>query len=370
MNILSHNLFTMIVTMAVLTTLAMPPMLRWALRRLPMGEGEKERVDREALDERGFVSRLERLLLAVDDSANGRFTAYLAGLVGGSSGMPTTVLRLEKDGADDSKARGEEKHLDQLKKGAKASASAVAEAENTSVDKVRLTARTESGAPGESIAEEGRKGYDLLFVGLGRSLTPKGAFTHKLNDITRGFNGPLCLVVRGPAKAEKAPALEPGATILVPVNGTETARRAADLALAIARPQRARVRALYVSPRGRNAGTGASLSHRREEAALKDIADLAERYGVPIKTAMKAHGAAAEAITREAAKGVALVVMGVTQRSGDDLFFGDTAGAVLAGCAVPIVLVADERVRRDEAAKEAERSGKSESASTAKETAA
>jgi hypothetical protein len=64
---------------------------------------------------------------------------------------------------------------------------------------------------------------------------------------------------------------------------------------------------------------------------------------------------------------VALVVMGVAQRSGDELFFGETAGAVLAGCPTPVVLVAGERVRKDEAAREAERSGKSDSASTAKE---
>ena len=32
MGALSQNLYTMIVAMAVLTTLAMPPMLRWALR--------------------------------------------------------------------------------------------------------------------------------------------------------------------------------------------------------------------------------------------------------------------------------------------------------------------------------------------------
>ena len=56
MGILSHDLFTMIVTMAVITTLAMPPMLRWALRRLPAGEEEKQRIDRETLDERGFVA--------------------------------------------------------------------------------------------------------------------------------------------------------------------------------------------------------------------------------------------------------------------------------------------------------------------------
>mgnify|MGYP001054515272 CR=1 FL=1 len=368
MNILSHNLFTMIVTMAVLTTLAMPPMLRWALRRLPMGEHEKERVDREALDERGFVSQLERLLLAVDDSTNGRFTAYLGGLIGGSSGMPTTVLRLEKDSEDEKTSKAEEQHLDALKKGAKASASAVEKAEQTTVDKVRLTARTASGEPGESVAEEARKGYDLLLVGIGRSLTSKGAFTRRMNDITRGFTGPLCLVVKGGGKTDKVPVLESGATILVPVNGTETARRAADIALAIARPQHARVEALYVSPRARDASARMSLSHRREEAALKDIADLAERYGVPIRTAMRTHGAPADAIVREAAKGAALVVMGVSQRSGDELFFGETVGVVLAGCATPVVLVAGERVRRDEAAREAERSGKSDSAKAAKET--
>ncbi|MGN6771000.1 MAG: cation:proton antiporter domain-containing protein [Rhizobiaceae bacterium] len=369
MNILSHNLFTMIVTMAVLTTLAMPPMLRWALRRLPMGEKEKERVDREALDERGFVSQLERLLLAVDDSSNGRFTAYLGGLIGGSSGMPTTVLRLAKESEEENRSKAEEQHLDALKKGARASASAVEKAEQTSVDKVRLTARTASGEPGKSVAEEARKGYDLLFVGIGRSLTRKGAFTRKVNDVTRGFDGPLCVVVNGGDK-EKVPALAPGATILVPVNGTETARRAADVALAIARPQRARVRALYVSPRARGTSRRASISHRREEAALKDIADLAERYGVDIETAMHAQGAPADAIIREAAKGAALVVMGVSQRSGDELFFGETATAVLSTCTTPLVLVAGERVRRDEAAREAERSGKSESAAAAKEAAA
>jgi Kef-type K+ transport system membrane component KefB len=37
---LSQNLYTMIVTMAVLTTCAMPPTLRWALSRLPLRPGE------------------------------------------------------------------------------------------------------------------------------------------------------------------------------------------------------------------------------------------------------------------------------------------------------------------------------------------
>ena len=41
MGVLSQNLFTLIVTMAVVTTMAMPTMLRWALNRLPLRKKER-----------------------------------------------------------------------------------------------------------------------------------------------------------------------------------------------------------------------------------------------------------------------------------------------------------------------------------------
>ena len=86
MGVLSQNLFTMIVAMAVITTMAMPPMLRWALSRVPMSEEEKERLEREEFEAKGFVPNLERLLVAVDDSPNGKFAARLAGLIAGPRG--------------------------------------------------------------------------------------------------------------------------------------------------------------------------------------------------------------------------------------------------------------------------------------------
>ena len=57
MGALSQNLFTMIVTMAVVTTMVMPPTLRWALSRLPMRKDEKQRLEREEMEEKGFVSK-------------------------------------------------------------------------------------------------------------------------------------------------------------------------------------------------------------------------------------------------------------------------------------------------------------------------
>ncbi|WP_246707327.1 cation:proton antiporter [Mesorhizobium sp. NZP2077] len=353
MNILSHNLFTMIVTMAVITTLAMPPMLRWALGRLPINDTERQRVDRELLDERGFVPKLERLLVLVDDSPNGKFTAYLAGLVGGGSGMPTTLLQL-KDGELSRlpPAKGPDRAVKEVKKGAAKSAKAVSKAEDAPVDKVHLTARSELGATAETIAEEARKGFGLLVVGLATMLTDKGSFTDALNDMTAGFDGPLCLVLNGTRSTGKMPVLKAGTTILVPVNGTEVSRRAADFALALARPHRARVKVLYVSQTTKGSRPG-SVSHRREEAVLKDIVDLADRYGVSVETAIRTSAAPNEAIAREVAKGIVMVVMGVTQRPGDELFFGDTAMAVLAGVDCPVVLLASERVKHAANSREA-----------------
>src|SRR5258708_37390009 len=46
---------------------------------------EKQRLEREEFDSRGFVSNLERLLLAVDQSPNGKFAASLAGLSSGAA---------------------------------------------------------------------------------------------------------------------------------------------------------------------------------------------------------------------------------------------------------------------------------------------
>src|SRR5213078_431553 len=82
--VLSQNLFSMIVTMAILTTMAMPPMLRAALSRLPLGKDEKARLEREEYEQKGFVAKLERLLLAVDEGANAKFASRIAGLLAGT----------------------------------------------------------------------------------------------------------------------------------------------------------------------------------------------------------------------------------------------------------------------------------------------
>src|SRR3569833_422503 len=83
MGVLTQILLSMIVTMAILSTLAMPPMLRGALARLPIRYDEEERLAREEFEDKGFVGNVERLLLAVDDSSNADLAAKIAGWLAG-----------------------------------------------------------------------------------------------------------------------------------------------------------------------------------------------------------------------------------------------------------------------------------------------
>ena len=86
---------------------------------------------------------------------------------------------------------------------------------------------------------------------------------------------------------------------------------------------------LYVANTGANAKRRGTRERRHEQAILKEIVRMADRYDVEVKTAVRSDVAPDEAILAQAKKGGHdLIVMGVQRRPGDKLFFGDTAAAV------------------------------------------
>jgi len=62
---------------------------------------------------------------------------------------------------------------------------------------------------------------------------------------------------------------------------------------------------------------------------LKDIAALADRFDVNVRTTTRVNLTPDQAILSEAKRGYDLIVLGVSRRPGETLFFGDTAAAVL-----------------------------------------
>jgi Kef-type K+ transport system membrane component KefB/nucleotide-binding universal stress UspA family protein len=345
MGALSENLFTIIVTMAILTTMAMPPMLRWALARLPLHKAERERLEREELEAKGFVSNLERLLLAIDDSANGKFASRLAGLIAGSKGMPTTVMQLPsaKSTQKDSETAEEQSPEAAVKTAADANAARKTKAEEAKPEPVDVTTKISEKPANEAIAHEAKKGYDLLLVGLEKTIARKKEFHPEVNLIASGFEGPLAIAdARG--KHLEDP-LTGKLNILVPISGTEISRNAAEVAFAIARARKTPVTALYVAVRdsnGSNKRPRRSIKTRQhEDAILKDMIELADTYDIAVKTAVRGEVAPEAAILQEAERGGHnLIVMGVSRRPGDKLFFGNTAAAIMENTEASLLFVA------------------------------
>jgi Kef-type K+ transport system membrane component KefB/nucleotide-binding universal stress UspA family protein len=350
MGALTESLFTMIVTMAVTTTMAMPPMLRWALRRVPVGKAEKERLLHEEIEAKGFVPNLERLLLAVDDSPNGRFASRLAGLLAGSRGLPITVLPLSANGGNGgkrgAKGNGEEPaRREEAGKGVKGAAQDTkkAQPQEGEPSPVDVTIRKRSGKPDEptdeAVAKEARKGYDLLLVGRQDSRGKNNAFHPDVNRIAAAFDRPLALVLADGMHLKEPEQAE--LRILVPLNGTDVSRRAAEVAVAIGRAAQAPLTALYVSnlKSGARKRSGVLRTRAPEQAILKDMVDLADRNDMDIRTKVRSDVAPDQAVVAEAARHN-LIIMGVSRRPGDALFFGETAAGILANSSVSVVLVA------------------------------
>jgi nucleotide-binding universal stress UspA family protein len=308
----------------------------WALKRLPLRKKERLRLEREELDAKGFVTNLERLLLASDDSANGKFAARLVGVIAGSGGKPTTILNLANGHRDkkDAKARtersmerstekSEEKNAeaksagDQSKREVKTAAE-VATTLETHPDEekpgnVDVITRTKESISSETVAGEAHKGYDLRVVGIGKTRNPEGGFSNDMWLITKGFEGPLAVVDSHESSLDRL--TEHHGRILIPVNGTEVSRRAVEIGLTLARANDAQVTALYVTRANANGGDRKSARRRRairrtEQAVLKDIGALADRYEVNVRSTTRANMAPDEAILRESRRGYDLIVLG------------------------------------------------------------
>jgi nucleotide-binding universal stress UspA family protein len=112
------------------------------------------------------------------------------------------------------------------------------------------------------------------------------------------------------------------------------------LAIELARASQSSIEALYVSDKPRRSWTDpvSMTMGLEEEAALKDVVALAEQQGVRVRTSVNRSGNPVAAVLRSARRHD-LIVLGVSRRPGDRLFFGQVAAEIIndAPCSVVIV---------------------------------
>jgi nucleotide-binding universal stress UspA family protein len=200
---------------------------------------------------------------------------------------------------------------------------------------VNITTRQHREAAERAIAEEAKKGYGLLLIGVESAVTAEGEIEEKVAQIAAVFEGSLAIAIARERDHREAAASQ--LDILVPVPGTGHSRRGAEVALALARASLGRVTVLHVARRQRPSWR----SGANEAAILHDAVGLGDQFGVPVRTVIRAHPDPEEAIFHQLQSGEhELIVMGVSPRPGATLSFGGAAAAILTRSNQSILFVA------------------------------
>ena len=338
MGALNGQLYTMIVAMAVVTTMAMPPTLRWMLARVPPREEELRRLEREEEASRASVPKMERALVLVDGSANARFVAGLAGMFAAQEQVLVTIMERP---SENNQNRTDLQHL------SKAAALTVQRTAPARSDEDELVsqipiAELVQGKPldKENAAEiEVTKGYSIVFIGIEHPIEPSaGHFAGPLQRLVDVFDGPLAVALNGSRSAiENAQPLR----ILVPTGGTPDAHLAMEVGLSLAKASAGTITALHVFDplndtqllRGRVSPHALSL--------LEDARRLGKRAGVAVDT-MTAANSRPEVEIRRAARGAHydLIVIGTSLRQGETKFLSPRSTSLARSLRTPVLLVA------------------------------
>ena len=264
----------------------------------------------------------------MDHSANGHFAARLGGIISAWRRIPITVLEV----------------VPRSPVGVRASPAAVVkEAAETATTvsevlpaKADVITRGRRAAGGEAVVTEARKGYGLLLIGVDRTGGGDGGFHDRLSELAAGFDGPLGIVAARGANLRDP--VTSGLDILVPISGTQDSRRALEVALALARAGTAPLTLILALP-PRRGGLATRLTPVEGEVLRQAVA-LAEHYQVETRTVVR-HGMPVEAaIMDQLRRGQHdLVVLGVRARTGETLFFGEVAAAMMERSPASVLLI-------------------------------
>jgi nucleotide-binding universal stress UspA family protein len=345
MGVLNKDLFTLIVVMAVTTTIIMPPMLRWALLRIPPTGEERERLAREEMEGKDLARSIKRVLIAVDGSGHGMLASRLGGLFAAARMVSSSVLQLTSGGRQQQLSIDAKATRDIVKETVQdAAARNLAEQEmRVETPPVLSVGNTEAE---HSVAAliEAEKGYDMMFIGVGNPLEPgdgeADGFNPEIEKIVLGFDGRVAIVV---AKGSPPEVTGHGAlNILVPITGSAYSRLGAEVAVAIAKASGGILTAMHVYER-----VGEDALARRNKGPVElgmgivnAVAALGEREGVAVNALVKVHRNAERTILQQVSRGGHnLVVLGGESRTGDELFFGHSITALLSRIPCSVLIV-------------------------------
>lgn len=332
LGILSQDMFSIIVLMAMATSLMAPSALRFVLSRVTISDEESQRLKREELALGSQLAQTSRVLLPVRlREGLGKFDLQQIeqGLINRlGSDVAVTLLTITEVGK---RAQGTT-FLNELSK---------------FFPEQELNRRVLEGTRENAVdllLDEAKKDYDLIILGATeRSGGSEAIFNPIIDRVMRLAPCPIMVV-----KAVETTRHWPPKSILVPTNGSLASRQAAEVAFTLAQASSqadgVRIRMLNVLTDEHTNGHGSQALHERSYDNAHRIVDalreLGETQGVHTESNVRQGRSVAEVVLNIAHKEhFDLIVMGTDLRPGSErLFLGPSVEAILEGAPCPVIL--------------------------------
>jgi Kef-type K+ transport system membrane component KefB len=218
LGILSQDMYSIIVVMAMATSMAAPSALRWVLKHTQSDEEEEKRLKKESMEAQSLVADIHRILLPVRPrikdyqgdagSARHRVESKVLELLGQDSNISITLMSV----ANQEHRKVSKAYLNELR--------------NLFTDievETKVVVRADSAA--DAILDEARKNYDLLVLGATEVNPEKPElFNSDIDDLVRMAPCPTIVVQAEHPGEDWRPN-----RVLVPTDGSQAAKNAAEL---------------------------------------------------------------------------------------------------------------------------------------------
>lgn len=336
--ILSQQMFSVIVVMAIVTSLAAPPLLRYILSKIDPKEEELKRLEAEERRKGSLIANVHRVLVPVRHRRGNRpgkiqeIEARLLSLLPNPKNLAVTLMTVVQN----QEKQEANRFLSETKK-------------LFSTHKLNPKISVDEN-PLNAILNESHRDYDLIFIGAaGDSRTRNTLFNPLIDSVVRMAPVPS-IVVRpfgaiGPDHDTADPGIDMSSwpkKILVPTNGSREARNAAEFVFSIA-PKGSQIMLLNVIKKREMPGKDLhkSRQYRISYEFIGELKSLAASYDCnPQGLVVEGHNAYDTILDWAATYAFDMVVLGTGVRAGTDhLYFGPSVERILqyAECAVLIL---------------------------------
>jgi Kef-type K+ transport system membrane component KefB/nucleotide-binding universal stress UspA family protein len=328
LGILSQDMFSIIVIMAMATSLMAPPALRWVLRHVVPEEQELARLRREEMAAGSVIAKIHRVLLPVRWREKGdhvhSIEAHVLDRMSDHHPLSVTLFNVTEVGG---RAKSVE-FLDRL-------AGSFHDVELVK----KVVQRADSSA---AILDEANKFYDLMVMGATESRPGAKTLFHPMVDTLVRMAPCPTMVVKGDIVGDRWPPRR----ILVPTNGSLASRHAAEIGFALA-AQGEEVVVLNVIPertRPYRFDPEDETVQIRSTAARQIVGELerlAQAQDIKVIARVES-GADPETVILELTEteGIDLIVMGTDVRPGSErLFLGPRVERILREAPCPVLIM-------------------------------